>query len=87
MQASAINQIPQRVWDNCGLWVAQYANMNATGYQSQPWLLGRYGEVMRQYTSNGRIPGYSGALDLNRTPIVGLKKFRFDDRRCGFSYV
>lgn len=27
------------------------------------------------------------ALVLNRTPIVGLKKFRFDDRRCGFSYV
>ena len=22
-------------------------------------------------------------LELNRTPIVGLKKFRFDDRRCG----
>lgn len=21
---------------------------------------------------------------MNRTPIVGLKKFRFDDRRCGF---
>ncbi|ERI82307.1 hypothetical protein BIFBIF_01911 [Bifidobacterium bifidum ATCC 29521 = JCM 1255 = DSM 20456] len=21
--------------------------------------------------------------NLNRTPIVGLKKFRFDDRRCG----
>ena len=20
---------------------------------------------------------------MNRTPIVGLKKFRFDDRRCG----
>ena len=24
---------------------------------------------------------------LNRTPIVGLKKFRFDDRRCGFLCV
>ena len=26
-------------------------------------------------------PAYGGTL--NRTPIVGLKKFRFDDRRCG----
>ena len=75
VQASAINQIPQRVWDNCGLWVAQYANMNATGYQSQPWLLGRYGEAMRQYTSNGRIPGYSGALDLN---IFRGEKWQWD---------
>ena len=24
---------------------------------------------------------------MNRTPIVGLKKFRFDDRRCGFLCV
>ena len=75
VQASAINQIPQRVWDNCGLWVAQYANMNATGYQSQPWLLGRYGEVMRQYTSTGRLPGYSGNLDLN---IFRGEKWQWD---------
>ena len=25
----------------------------------------------------------SAAPNLNRTPIVGLKKFRFDDWRCG----
>lgn len=24
---------------------------------------------------------------MNRTPVVGLKSFRFDDRRCGFLYV
>lgn len=65
VQASAIRQIPQQVWDTCGLWVAQYASMSPTGYQSNPWLLGAYGEAMRQYTSTGRLPGYSGNLDLN----------------------
>lgn len=65
VQASAINQIPQTVWDKCGLWVAQYANSLPTGYQSNPWNAGRYGEAMRQYTSTGRLPGYSGNLDLN----------------------
>lgn len=65
VQASAIRQIPQIVWDHCGLWVAQYANMSPTGYQSNPWNLGAYGEAMRQYTSTGRLPGYSGNLDLN----------------------
>lgn len=65
VQASAIGQIPQSVWNTCGLWVAQYASMSPTGYQSNPWLYGAYGEAMRQYTSTGRLPGYSGNLDLN----------------------
>ena len=65
VQASAIGQIPQQVWDKCGLWAAQYANMLPTGYQSNPWNYGAYGEAMRQYTSTGRLPGYSGNLDLN----------------------
>ena len=65
VSASAINTVPSDVWENCGLWVAQYASMNATGYQAQPWNYGAYGEAMRQYTSNGRIAGYSGPLDLN----------------------
>ena len=65
VQASAIGQIPQQVWDKCGLWVAQYANMLPTGYQSNPWNYGAYGEAMRQYSSTGRLPGYSGNLDLN----------------------
>lgn len=33
--------------------------------QSRPWNYGKYGEAMRQYTSNGRINGYNGPLDLN----------------------
>lgn len=65
VQASAIGQIPQSVWDKCGLWVAQYASNAATGYQSRPWLYGAYGEAMRQYTSNGVVNGYGGRLDLN----------------------
>ena len=27
---------------NCGLWIAQYANNNSTGYQSTPWNEGSY---------------------------------------------
>lgn len=65
VQASAIGQIPQQVWNKCGLWVAQYANMLPTGYQPNPWNYGAYGEAMRQYSSTGRLPGYSGNLDLN----------------------
>lgn len=63
--AAYLWQIPSDVRANCGLWVAQYANNNATGYQTRPWNYGRYGEAMRQYTSNGRINGYAGPLDLN----------------------
>lgn len=63
--AAYLYQIPADVRSHCGLWVAQYANNNATGYQTRPWNYGRYGEAMRQYTSNGRINGYAGPLDLN----------------------
>lgn len=58
-------------WDpcrkhNCGAWVAQYADNNATGYQDSPWNEGKYGCMMRQYSSHGRLPGYGGNLDLNK---------------------
>lgn len=65
VQASALWQVAGARKAGAGLWVAQYASMAATGYQSQPWLLGAYGEAMKQYTSNGRLSGYSSALDLN----------------------
>ena len=51
---------------NCGTWVAQYANMNPTGYQDNPWNEGAYSCAIRQYTSAGRVNGYSGNLDLNK---------------------
>lgn len=58
-------------WDvakrnNCGSWVAQYADNNPTGYQDSPWNEGKYGCMMRQYSSCGRLPGYGGNLDLNK---------------------
>lgn len=49
-----------------GLWVAQYANMNTTGYQDAPWNEGKYNCAIRQYSSCGRLSGYSGNLDLNK---------------------
>lgn len=51
---------------NCALWIAQYANVNATGYQDAPWNEGAYSCAIRQYSSCGRLSGYSGNLDLNK---------------------
>lgn len=65
VQASALGQLTSFVREHCGVWVAQYASMNVTGYQEMPWLYGAYGEAMRQYTSNGYVSGYAGRLDLN----------------------
>lgn len=58
-------------WDvakalDCGAWVAQYADNNATGYQYIPWNEGAYACAIRQYSSHGRLPGYSGNLDLDK---------------------
>lgn len=49
-----------------GLWVAQYANMNITGYQANPWNEDAYKCAMRQYSCKGRLAGYTGDLDLNK---------------------
>lgn len=43
----------------------QYANNAATGYQTQPWNEGVNTCAIRQYSSNGRLHGYAGALELN----------------------
>lgn len=51
---------------NCGLWIAQYPNYNATGYLDTPWNEGAYSCAIRQYSSSGRLPGYNGNLDLNK---------------------
>ena len=48
-----------------GLWIAQYADNNATGYQEHPWNEGAYTCAIRQYTSSGRLAGYNGNLDLD----------------------
>lgn len=49
-----------------GLWVAQYPDYTPTGYKETPWNEGAYSCVMRQYTSVGRLDGYSGNLDLDK---------------------
>lgn len=63
--ASALWQLSPYVRRHCGVWVAQYASNTVTGWQSRPWRYGAYGEAMRQYTGNGRIAGYAGAIDLD----------------------
>lgn len=50
---------------DAGLWIANYANMNATGYQASPWKLSAYPCAVYQYSSSGRLPGYAGSLDLD----------------------
>lgn len=49
-----------------GMWIAQYADMNPTGYQGTPWNEGAYACAIRQYSSCGQLSGYSGNLDLNK---------------------
>ena len=58
-------------WDlakrmDCGAWVAQYPNYDRTGYVESPWNEGAYSCAIRQYTSAGNLPGFSGNLDLNK---------------------
>ena len=50
---------------NCGVWVAQYATDDPTGYQEAPWNENKYDMVVFQYSDNGRIDGYNGPLDLD----------------------
>lgn len=51
---------------DCGLWVAQYADSNPTGYQERPWNEGAYACAIRQYSSSGRLDGWAGYLDLDK---------------------
>lgn len=67
VQQSRMAQVkPVAQRNNCGLWIAQYPNNNPTGYQSSPWNEGAYTCAIRQYSSTGRLSGYSGNLDLNK---------------------
>ena len=67
VQASRYNEVaPVAKRNNCGLWIAQYADTNPTGWQNIPWNEGAYTCAMRQYSSNGRLKGWNGPLDLNK---------------------
>lgn len=53
-----------------GLWAAQYGSMNETGWKSLPWTDGAsFGAwaypVIYQYSSRGKLSGYSGNLDFD----------------------
>lgn len=66
-QASVYAQVaPIAQKYNCAIWCAQYASMNTTGYQDKPWNEGKYACAIRQYSSAGRLPGWSGNLDLDK---------------------
>lgn len=67
VQASRYNQVAEVAErHNCGLWIAQYADMNPTGYQNTPWNEGAYTCAIRQYSSSGQLNGWNGNLDLNK---------------------
>lgn len=66
IQKSAMNAVKKAGY---GLWVAQYPDYEQTGYQKHPWNEGAYNCLIRQYTSVGKLSGYSGSLDLNKAYI------------------
>ena len=68
--ASAYNTVAPVARElNCAMWVADYASMNPTGYQANPWHENEYGMILFQYSSNGRLAGYARALDLDKAYI------------------
>lgn len=66
IQKSAMDAVKKAGY---GLWVAQYPDYVETGYQEHPWNEGAYNCLIRQYTSVGKLSGYSGSLDLNKAYI------------------
>lgn len=67
VQASRYNQVAEVAKrHNCGLWIAQYADMNPTWYQNTPWNEGAYTCAIRQYSSSGQLNGWNGNLDLDK---------------------
>lgn len=65
LQSYGIPQVAKE--ENCALWVAAYPNNNQTGYRDEGQLLG---SIIRQYSSKGRLAGYGGDLDLNRSILT-----------------
>lgn len=52
--------------ENCGLWIADYANMARVGYEQDPWNEGAFDCAIYQYSGTGRLPGWGGDLDLDK---------------------
>ena len=53
--------------NDCPTWVAKYASMSPTGYQESPWAEGSFQADIRQYAYTGRLPGWNGNLDINKS--------------------
>lgn len=65
--------------------IAQYANKNKTGYQSNPWTdnkgLGLFRKpIIYQYSSTGQLNGYNGNLDLD---IAYITKAEWENYAIG----
>lgn len=73
----------QYKWDSSyPLWCAQYANKKQTGYQEHPWTddkgFGSWSDCkILQYSSTGRLSGYSGNLDLDKAYMDGDEWLRW----------
>lgn len=63
------NRVPKFTKHNCPLWFAQYANMNPTGWQSNPWTDSNNVDMLvigQQYSSNGHLSSIQGPVDLSQ---------------------
>ena len=74
MSKSVARQYKWEVGRNFPFWCAQYANYNITGYQTNPWTDSKgwgawTGCAIQQYSSKGRLKGYSKDLDLDKAYI------------------
>ena len=62
------------------LWLAQYADMNPTGIQENPWQKGSYAPftkyIIQQYSSCGQLAGYGFRLDMDK---VWLTRAEWDE--------
>ena len=65
-----------------GLWIAQYADNNATGYQAHPWNEGAYDCAIRQYSSSGKLAGYNRNLDLDKFYGDATAWHKYANPRC-----
>ncbi len=68
---SVVREQPFNALTGYPLWIAQYADMNTVyGFLDTPWQKGSVSPfnsyAMHQYTSCGRLNGYSGNLDFNK---------------------
>lgn len=79
VQKSAMDAVKKAGYN---LWVAQYPDYVETGYQVHPWNEGAYNCLIRQYTSVGKLSGYSGSLDLNKAYISAASWRKLAGRRA-----